>query len=127
MAAGALIFRNRLAEDPDDMPIAPKTRSDTYTSATSGTAITLDAQTTGSFGLQVKQTGTVTSWTVLLEISLDGTNYVEILRHTKVDDGDGAYSGTGTTKFPALYCRSRCEAVTLGAGTNAIATIIGIP
>jgi hypothetical protein len=87
----------------------------------------------GRFALQVKQTGTVTSWTVLLEASLDGTNYVPILKHMKTGDGsetqsgDGAIAFSGAGEFVALYIRSRCSEITLGGGTNVVATILGMP
>jgi hypothetical protein len=102
-------------------------RSDTYTAAANGTTVDVSAQGMKRFGLQVKQTGTVSSWTVLLEVSLDGTNFVTVLTHTKADDGDGAIAFTGANLYPALYFRSRCSAITLGGGTNVIATIVGMP
>lgn len=100
-------------------------RSDTYTTTANGTAVDVSAQGLSHFGLQVKQTGTVTSWTVVLEASLDGTNYWPVLSHTKAGESDGGIVWTGAGYFPALYFRSRCTALTLGGGTNVIATIVG--
>lgn len=102
-------------------------RSDTYTTTANGTAVDVSAQGFSRFALQCKQTGTVTSWTVLLEASLDGTNYVTVLTHEKAVDGDGAIQFSGANFFPALYFRSRCSAITLGGGTNVVATIVGLP
>lgn len=102
-------------------------RSDTYTATANGTAVDVSAQGMQNFALQCKQTGTVTSWTVVLEASLDGTNYVTVLTHSKATDGDGAIVFSGANKYPALYFRSRCTEVTLGGGTNVIATIVGKP
>ncbi len=110
------------------------TRSDTFTTASvNGTVVDISAQGMSKFALQVKQTGTVTSWDVRLMGSLDGTNYIEILRHVKTTTGsetvagDGAIAFTGANHYPLLYFRSRCEAITLGGGTNVIATIVGVP
>ncbi len=102
-------------------------RSDTYTTATNGTTVDVSAQGMGRFGIQCKQTGTVTSWTIVLEASLDGSNFFTLLTHTKVDNGDGAAVFTGTNVYPVLYFRSRCSAITLGGGTNVVATIVGFP
>lgn len=107
-------------------------RSDTFTAAANGTAIDLGAGTAyKSFALQVVQTGTVTSWTVVLEGSLDGTNFSTILTHTNAAPGSGGIvpltTAAAFTPFPVRYYRSRCSAIVLGAGTNVIATILGVP
>jgi hypothetical protein len=102
-------------------------RSDTFTTTANGTAVNVADVPVGHFGLQVKQTGTVTSWTVVLEVSLDGTNYATVLTHTKTDNGDGAIAFSGPNKYPALHFRARCSAITLGGGTNVVATIVGLP
>lgn len=102
-------------------------RSDTYTATGNGTAVDVSAQGMSKFGIQCKQTGSVTSWTVVLEASLDGTNYATVLTCDSVTDGDGAIVWTGPSMFPALYFRSRCSAITVGSGTNVIATIVGKP
>lgn len=107
-------------------------RSDTFTTTASGTAIDLGAGTSYKyFSLQVVQTGTVTSWTVVLEGSLNGTNYSTILTHTNAAPGSGgivpAVTAAAFTPFPVRYFRTRCSAITLGAGTNVIATCLGSP
>lgn len=90
------------------------TRPETFTAAATGTAVSgLPAK---YFALQVKATGTVTSWTVIAEGSLDGTNWTTIVTHTNAS-GDGAIV-TNSTAFPALYYRTRCTAIVLGSGTN---------
>jgi hypothetical protein len=106
---------------------AMQTRSDTYTGTGNGTAVNVATLGMSKFALQVKQTGTVTSWQVDLEASLDGTNFVQIASHTKAGDGDGAVVFTGANQFPALYFRTRCVGLTLGGGTNVVATIVGMP
>lgn len=103
------------------------TRQETFTTTADGTAQDISAQGFSKFAIQVKQTGTVTSWTVVLQVSLDGTNYATVLSHTKAGDGDGAIVFTGPNRYPALYFRASCTAITLGGGTNVIATIVGMP
>jgi hypothetical protein len=112
------------------------TRSDTYTVVANGTPVDFSAQGMASFALQCVQTGTVTSWNIVLEVSLTGTNWQIVLRHKKVADGtegpetaigDGALSFTGAARFPALYMRSRCEEITLGGGTSVAAFIVALP
>lgn len=102
-------------------------RSDTFTATGNGTTVDMSAQAVQNFGLQVKEAGTVTSWQVDLEVSLDGTNFVSVLSHTKASDGDGAVLFSGANRYPALYFRARCAALTLGGGTNVVATIVGMP
>lgn len=101
-------------------------RSDTFTAPGSGTTVNVSAQAMSRYSLQVVQTGTVTSWTVVLEASNDGTNFATILTHTNTT-GSGAMVFTGASRYPALYFRARCSALTLGGGTNVIATIVGMP
>lgn len=100
-------------------------RSDTFTGTGNGTTVDVSAQGMKDFSLQVKQTGTVTSWTVVLEGSLDGTNFQQILSHSKATELDGGVIGLPVSGSPYLYFRSRCSAISLGGGTNVIATIVG--
>jgi hypothetical protein len=76
--------------------------------------------------MQVNTTGTVTSWTVVLECSLDNVNFTTALTHTNLTPGSNAINFGGTTAFPCLYFRSHATALTLGSGTNVIATILGM-
>lgn len=103
------------------------TRQETFTTTSNGTAQDVSAQGFSKFALQVVQTGTVTSWTVVVQVSVDGTNYVTILSHTKAGDGDAAIVFTGPNHYPALYFRASCTAITLGGGTNVVATVVGMP
>lgn len=103
-------------------------RSDTFTGTGNGTAVDVTAKPCKSFGVQVKGTGAApTSWTVVLEASLDGTNYTTILTHTNTSLSDGAVLWSGAAVSPALYFRSRCSALLLGSATNIAVTIIGMP
>lgn len=103
------------------------TRQETFTTTAYGTAQDVSGQGFSRFAIQAKQTGTVTSWTVVVQVSLDGTNYVTILSHTKAGDGDGAIVFSGPNRYPALYFRASCTAITLGGGTNVVATVVGMP
>lgn len=102
-------------------------RTDTFTGATTGT--TVDAKPSGfkSFALQVKGTGaSATAWNVVLEVSLDGTNYATLLTHASAEgDADGGIVWSGAADSPCLYFRSRVVSVTLGSATNLSVTIAG--
>lgn len=102
-------------------------RQETFIATGLGITVDVSAQGMSTFALQVKETGSVTSWTVVLEASLDGINFATILTHTKVDSGDGGIQFTGANRMPALYFRARCTAITLGSGTNVIVNILGLP
>lgn len=103
------------------------TRQETFTTTANGTTQDVSAQGFSRFSIQAKQTGTVTSWTVEVQVSLDGTNYATILSHTKAGDGDGGIVFSGPNQYPALYFRASCTAITLGGGTNVVVTIVGMP
>jgi hypothetical protein len=78
------------------------------------------------FGIQVRGVGAAaTSWTVKLQVSLDGTNYVTIITHTDTSDTDGDILWL-STPAPALWFRSDVTAVVLGSATGLSTTIIGV-
>jgi hypothetical protein len=104
---------------------AMSSRSDTYTTATSGTAVNVSSTGAQWFGMQVKSTGSAaTAWTVNLQCSLDGTNYATIMQHTESTDNDGDIIWI-STPAPALYFRSSVSAITLSPATNIVVTIVG--
>lgn len=127
---GAGVQRVVIASDQTAFPVtmatAYATRSDTFTTTSSGTTVDRSTSPLKSFTVAVKATGSVTSWTVALECSLDNTNFTTVLTHTSVTPGDGQAMFGGTSLTPCLYFRSRCTAITLGAGTNVVATILGM-
>lgn len=98
-------------------------RSDTFTAVANGTTVDVTVNPLKYFSIQVVQTGVVTAWDVRLEASIDGTNFSQVIAHTNAD-------GSGIVKasvvFPARYFRARCSGLTLGVGTNVIATILGV-
>jgi hypothetical protein len=109
------------------MPVSPvgDSRQDTFTTTANGTAVDVSARPQKHFALQVTETGTVTSWSVVLEGSLDGTTYSTIMTHTKAANGSG---GTiwNPSAVPCRFYRSRCSAIVLGGGTNVVARILGM-
>lgn len=101
-------------------------RADTFTTTANGTTVDRSTNPLKSFTLAVKATGAVTSWTVVLECSLDNSNFTTVLTHTNATPADGQAMFSGTSLAPCLYFRSRASAITLGGGTNVIATILGM-
>lgn len=114
-------------QDPEVTSVlAFANRSDTFTSAASGTIVNLTANPCKYFSLVVKGTGGAASiWIVILEGSLDGTNWTPLLTNSSAG---GATDGTimfTTTASPVMYVRSRCSSLTLGiSATNVVATIL---
>jgi hypothetical protein len=104
------------------------TRSDTFTSTGNGTAVDASTRPMRSFALQVTGTGaTPTSWTVVLEGSLDGTTFTTLITHVNGTNGNGATAWGDAVDTPVLYFRSRVSALSLGSATNIIALVLGVP
>ena len=102
------------------------TTNETFTTApTTGTTVDVTVAPMRNWTLVVIGTGApATLWEVVLEGSLDGTVFSEILKHTsKIGDGQNLFSGT--TLFPAMWYRLRCTVLTLGPATDIIATVLG--
>jgi hypothetical protein len=102
-------------------------RSDTFTTTTNGATVDVSAQGMSRFALQVKGTGAVpTSWEVVLEVSLNGSQFTPILTHKSGVDADGSVLLFGAAG-PVLYFRSRCVSVALGPASEVVATIAAKP
>lgn len=102
------------------------TQVDTYTVApTTGTTVSVEEAPMRNWTIMVKGTGGVpTAWDVVLEGSLDGTTFSEILNHnTLIGNGENLYSGT--TLFPALYFRTRIVTLTLGPASDVVVNVLG--
>lgn len=106
--------------------LAHNNRNDTFTTTANGTTLGDGFQNWKYFSLSVQQTGTVTSWTVVLEVSLDNTTFSTVLTHTNVTGSGVVVFAADAIPRPVLYMRARCTALVLGAGTNVISTIIGV-
>lgn len=65
-----------------------------------------------------------TLWEVILEGSVDGTNFSEILKHTTLT-GDKQNLFSGTTLFLANYYRINVTLLTLGAATSITVSVVG--
>lgn len=102
------------------------TRSETFTTTGNGTTIDVSSTPLQTFTLQVVGTnGTPVLWSVLLEGSLDGTNFTTILRSTDAL-GNGTALFSGGSLYPVLYYRIRCASLTLGLATNIVAKALGV-
>ena len=73
-----------------------------------------------TFAVQAKATG-FTAWSLLLQGSLDGVNWVTLLAHTQATPGDGAIVWT-TAKLPVKKVRLNLTSVT-GSGSLACAML----
>lgn len=102
-------------------------KTDSFTGTTSGATVESDYDSIPlDWALTVVQVGgTATSWTVVLEGSLDGVTFTTILTHANTD-------GTGVTKWqaagvknPCVFYRTRCSAVVLGTATSIKAIVVG--
>lgn len=102
------------------------TSSDVYVATGSGAIVDAHLNPAKYFGLQVKKLGAVTSWTVVLQGSLDGVNFETIMTHDSSTDADGNLRWSGVLSSPCLYYKSKATAISLGAGTNVTATIVGM-
>lgn len=102
--------------------------SDTHSYDATATDTAVDVSDVGysKWALQVKGTGAAaTSWTAVLQVSLDGTNFSTILTHTDSTDDDGSIVAIGTP-FPALHYRTSVTALTLGSASAISVTAVGM-
>jgi hypothetical protein len=108
---------------------AMQTRGDNFAATGNGTTINVATLGMSRFSLQVKKsaTGTVSSSTVVLEVSNDGTSFTTVLTHNSAVDADGSTVFSGTLTFPARYFRSRCSAIANSGGGSVDVTIVGMP
>jgi len=98
---------------------------ETFAAATAGEAIP-SSLLLRRFSLQVVGSPVAAdSWMVVIEGSLDGTNFSPILTHATGDGSDISFSGA--LVFPSAYIRLRVAALNLGVATslivNGLATI----
>jgi hypothetical protein len=113
------------------LPTVPAfgTRSDTYTTAANGTTVDVSTRPCRRFALQVNGTGAAASaWNVVLEGSLNNSQFTTILEHSNAGEFRNAADGETVyfdTAVPWLYFRSRLVSITLGSATNVVATIVG--
>ncbi len=70
--------------------------------------------------------GSLNSWSVTLQGSLDGVHFTTILTH---DNGTTECTGlsTGASFYPYSFVRANCGSLDLGAAADALVNIIGTP
>ncbi len=103
--------------------ILPKlSRSDSFSGASTGSTLDVTRCPCKSFGIQVRP-GTATSWTVVVEGSLDGVNFDTIITHADTNPGSNKTLWSGAVNYPCLYYRARAVAT----NGNLTAIIIGLP
>ena len=101
------------------------TSSQNYITTGTGTIVNMTAGPCNYFTIEVKSlTAVATSWTILLEVSLDGVNFTTLITHTKTI-GDGISLGN-STPLAALYFRSHVTALNLGSATGISVLILGM-
>jgi len=99
-----------------------------FTAIATSDVVELTRAACKSFGLCCTEDGTVTSWDIRLEVSLDGTNgWTAVLTHTRAGTGSDVTIFTEEKLYPSKYYRLRCEAITLGGGTGVNVVGIGLP
>jgi len=100
-------------------------RSDSYTAAGTGVAVDVSSTTAKYFSIQVRGVAVgASTWSVVLEGSIDGTNYTTILTHNTATL-DKIILFSGATASPSLYFRSRCVNLSLGSATSIVVVILG--
>jgi hypothetical protein len=99
------------------------TRSDIFSATATGVTLDLHGSPCKYFSLQATGVGgALTLWTILLEISLDGSAWTTLLTHATATLDGITLSGSSAT--PALYARARATSITLGIGPTAIKSTI---
>lgn len=77
-----------------------------------------------TYAISVKGTdGTLTSWTALLEGSIDGVNWTTLITHNATA-GSTSWETTGK---PCLQVRVNVTALVLNTATSATVTIVAVP
>lgn len=102
-----------------------KKQTDVFTVAGAGVIANTMTVPLRDFTIAVSTTGTVTSWTVVLEGSLDGIVFTTVTTHTNLT-GNGVSIFSGSNLTPCLYFRSRCVNLVLGLGTSITSTVLGV-
>lgn len=117
-----------IASDQSIIPVLLpfSNRSDTFTAIGNGVTIDVSTKPVNSFSIEVKGTGgAATVWNVVLEGSLNNSDFTTILTHTSAT-GDGVILFSGSALSPVLFFRSRVVSLTLGVATNIVVTILGM-
>ncbi len=92
----------------------------TFTAVGTSTVQNVSSKPVSTCSMQVDETGSVTSYTVELEGSLDGTDFTPIMTDTNTSPGSGVMMVSGAQQYPLQYFETNVTALTLGSGTNVI-------
>lgn len=96
-----------------------------FTATGAGTPIEI-GDASRSYSLQVVcEPVTATSWSVDLEVSLDGVNFQAVLTHT-TGSGDGGIETSGGVFAPCLFIRSNVKSLVLGSSLKIAVYILGV-
>jgi len=84
-----------------------------------GTPLDMSLSPQNQYSMQiVVPSGVPVAWSVVLEISLDGTNWVTILTHTSVANGIATIVFFTGNPAPASWMRFRVPTLLLGTSPN---------
>lgn len=96
---------------------------ETFTAARVGERLTVDSALPAFHAVSVVGVGgKLTSWTVLLEGSLDGTGWTTLLTHNTTE-GSTVFDTNGAAK-PVRYVRVNVTALSLGDASSAKVTAV---
>lgn len=77
------------------------------------------------YAISVKEMGgTATSWTVTLQVSLDGSYWTDLTTHVRATEGDGKVKHV--IDKPAIFVRAYCTAVVLNTATHLAVKIVAV-
>jgi len=97
------------------------THEEVLSTTGAGTTLDMSLQPSKYYSLQVSQeTGVVLLWTVLLEVSLGGTDWTTIIMHVNGVNSLGQIVIPATTliPFPASFLRFRVTGLTVGTSVR---------
>lgn len=105
------------------------TASNTFTAIGNGTTLDVSSRPLSSFAIQVNRTGgdATTTWTAVLEGSLDGINFTTILSHSNISPGVNSVLYSGSTLSPSRFFRCRIDSLSLSSAVNIVCLILGVP
>ncbi len=106
---------------------APVGGTDTFSNTGNGTTVDASNNPCKYFSIQVTEVGgTATSWTVILEGNIGGSDWQTICTHTKLTSGSGKVVWNPTPSV-CSYIRARCSELTLGSATSISCKSMGLP
>ena len=113
---------------PNKVRVILSSSSTTFPSITTtgtGNIVNVSESPMASWTLQVTGVGGIpTAWNVVLEGSVDGITFTEILKHqTIIGNGESVFSGT--TLFLSNYYRVNVVSLTLGPATSIDVHVVG--